>query len=78
MARGPTDCEQIFIVWNYKEKVDAQDRGNYQGLKGDALSMAWSLLVIPSRALSQKEALKMQSVWFGKCRKMHSSEQTYL
>ena len=25
------------LVWNYKGKGDAQDGGNYQGLKGDAL-----------------------------------------
>ena len=36
-GKGPTDCEQSFIVLNYKGKGDAQDGGNYQGLKRDAL-----------------------------------------
>ena len=35
--KGPTDCEQNFLVTNYKGKGDAQDGGNYLGLKGDAL-----------------------------------------
>ena len=25
------------LVWNYKGKGDAQDGGNYKGLKGDAM-----------------------------------------
>ena len=36
-GKRPTDCEQRFMVWNNKGKGDAQDGGNYQGVKGDAL-----------------------------------------
>ena len=36
-GKGPTDCEQSFIVWNYNGNGDAKEGGNYQGLKGDSL-----------------------------------------
>ena len=36
-GKGPADCEQSFIVWNYKGKLDAQDGVNYQSIKGYAL-----------------------------------------
>ena len=30
-GQDPTDCEQIFIVWNYTGKGDALGKDNYQG-----------------------------------------------
>ena len=68
-GKVPNDWEQSFIVSLYKGKGDALDRGNYQGLKlteqKRGLSMVpldrWCLLTTPSLALSQEEALQMQS-----------------
>ena len=76
-----TDWEQSFIVCLYKDKGDALDRGNYRGLKLtehamkileriiDGLIRPWCLLTTPSLALSQEEALQMQSLWSGSCRR---------
>ena len=75
------DWEQSFIVCLYKGKGDALDRGNYRGLKlteqaikilernVDGLIRQWCLLTTPSLALSQEEALQMQSLWSDSCRR---------
>ena len=79
-GKVPTDWEESFIVCLYKGKGDALDRGNYRGLKLTEQAMKilerivdglirWCLLTTPSLALSQEEALQMQSLWSGSCRR---------
>ena len=75
-GKVPTDWEESFIVCLYKGKGDALDRGNYRGLKLTEQAMKileridrWCLLRTPSLALSQEEALQMQSLWSGSCRR---------
>ena len=80
-GKVPTDWEQSFIVCLYKGKGDALDRGNYRGLKlteqamkileriVDGLIRQWCLLTTPSLALSQEEALQMQSLWSDSCKR---------
>ena len=69
-----TDWEQSFIVCLYKGKGDALDKGNYQDLKlteqamkvleriVDGLIRQVVSIAPPSLALSQEEALQMQSL----------------
>ena len=80
-GKVPTDWEQCFIVCLYKGNGDALDRGNYRGLKLtehamkileriiDGLIRRWCLLTTSSLALSQEEALQMQYLWSGNCRR---------
>ena len=79
-GKVPTDWEESFIVCLYKGKGDALDRGNYRGLKLTEQAMkilerivdgllSISLLTTPSLALSQEEALQMQYLWSGSCRR---------
>ena len=83
-GKVPTDWEESFIVCLYKGKGDALDRGNYRGLKLTEQAMkilerivdglirqvvSNCLLTTPSLALSQEEALQMQSLRSGSCRR---------
>ena len=66
------------MVCLYKGKGDALDRGNYQGLKLTEQAMKILERIVgglirqttPSLALSQEEALQMQSLWSGSCRRI--------
>ena len=80
-GKVPTDWEESFIVCLYKGKGDTLDRGNYRGLKLTEQAMKilesivnglldrWCLLTTSSLVLSQEEALQMQSLWSGSCRR---------
>ena len=77
----PSDWEQSFIVWLYKGKGDALERGNYHGLKlteqvikileGIVDDLIRQLVSIdkPSLASSKAEALQMQSLLSGSCKR---------
>ena len=78
-GKVPSDWEQSFIVYLYKGKGDALERGNYRGLKlteqvmkileriVDALIR--QLVSIPSLASSQAEGLQTQSLLSGSCKR---------
>ena len=80
-GKVPTDWEEGFIVCLYKGKGDALDRGNYRGLKLTEQAMKILERIVDglirqvvsiddlSLALSQEEALQMQSLWAGSCRR---------
>ena len=81
-GKVPTDWEQSFIVCLYKGKGDALDRGNYRGPKLTEQAMkileriadglirqVVSIDDSMSLALSQEEALQMQSLWSDSCRR---------
>ena len=59
----PLDWEQRFIVCLYKSKGGAMDKGKtILGRIVDGLIIRWCLLMTPSSALSQEEALQMHSL----------------
>ena len=79
-GKVPSDWEQSFIVCLYKGKGDALERGNYPGLKLTEQVMKilerivdglirQSQSTIPSLASSQAEALQMQSLLSGSCKR---------
>ena len=75
-GKVPSDWEQSFIVFLYKGKGDALDRGNYRGLKltkqaMKILEMIVDFLIRQVLSIddSQEEALQMQSLWSGSCRR---------
>ena len=81
-GKVPTDWEQSFIVCLDKGKGDALDWGNYRGLKLTMQAMkilerivdglirqVRCVLETPNLALSQEEALQMQSLWSDRCRR---------
>ena len=80
-GKVPSDWEQSFIVCLYKGKGDALERGNYRGLKlteqvmkileriVDGLIRQLVSINIPSLASSQAEALQMQSLLSGSCKR---------
>ena len=79
-GKVPSDWEQSFIVYLYKDKGDAFERGNYHGLKLTEQVMKVLERIVdglirqvvsmtPSLALSQVEAQQMQSLSSGSCKK---------
>ena len=77
----PASIHPCFIVCLYKAKGDALDKGNYRGLKlteqamkvleriVDGLIRQVVSIAPPSLALYQEEALQMQSLWSGSCKR---------
>ena len=78
MARAQLMTGSKVSLSAFTTASDALDRVNYQDLKLTEQAMngllmvlqdSWCLLKAPSSALSQKEALRMQYLWSGSCRR---------
>ena len=80
-GKVPTDWEESFVVCLFKGKGDALDRGNYRGLKLTEQAMKILERIVDGLIRqvvsiddSQfdfvlQEALQMQSLWSGSCRR---------
>ena len=69
----------MVILWiETTTKRKANRRSMNPGEKFQSLFKMWCLLMTFIWDLSQEEALQMQSLWCGKCRRLPRSEQTDL